>query len=140
MARALGTRSHSRLIHGEYVRLGMTRELKFFNALRDVFVGAKVEGESGYINLMRIKSRYYEMGVFPKLQQEVNEALIRFRLENNDGTRLRNVVFARPCLQKLADDSVRDIKIDYLRRDLERVSKKRDTYVYPHSLWAILDD
>ena len=72
--------------------------------------------------------------------QEVNEALIRFRLENNDGTRLRNVVFARPCLQKLADDSVRNIKIDYLRRDLERVSKKRDTYVYPHSLWAILDD
>jgi len=38
----------------------MTREQKFFNALRDVFVGAKVEGESGYINLMRIKSRYYE--------------------------------------------------------------------------------
>ena len=29
----------------------MTREQKFFNALRDVFVGAKVEGESGYINL-----------------------------------------------------------------------------------------
>lgn len=27
----------------------MNREQKFFNALRDVFVGAKVEGESGYI-------------------------------------------------------------------------------------------
>ena len=36
----------------------MNREQKFFNALRDVFVGAKVEGESGYINLMRIKSLY----------------------------------------------------------------------------------
>jgi hypothetical protein len=34
-------------------RYGMNREQKFFNALRDVFVGAKVEGESGYINLMR---------------------------------------------------------------------------------------
>lgn len=56
----------------------MTREQKFFNALRDVFVGAKVEGESGYINLMRIKSRYYTEGVFPKLQQDINEALKPF--------------------------------------------------------------
>ena len=38
------------------------RVKRFFDALRDVFVGAKVEGESGYINLMRIKSRYYEIG------------------------------------------------------------------------------
>ena len=37
----------------------MTKEQKFYNALKDIFVGAKVEGESGYINLMRIKSRYY---------------------------------------------------------------------------------
>lgn len=56
----------------------MTREQKFFNALREVFVGAKVEGESGYINLMRIKSRYYERGVFPKLQEDINEALRQF--------------------------------------------------------------
>lgn len=56
----------------------MTREEKFFAALRDVFVGAKVEGESGYINLMRIKSRYYETGVFPTLQQDINEALKPF--------------------------------------------------------------
>jgi adenine-specific DNA-methyltransferase len=56
----------------------MTREQKFYSALRDVFVGAKVEGESGYINLMRIKSRYYETGVFPKLEQDINEALKPF--------------------------------------------------------------
>jgi adenine specific DNA methylase Mod len=56
----------------------MNREQRFFNALRDVFVGAKIEGESGYINLMRIKSRYYEKGVFPKLQQDINEALKPF--------------------------------------------------------------
>jgi len=56
----------------------MTKEQKFFNALRDVFVGAKVEGESGYINLMRIKSRYYTEGVFPKLQVGINEALKPF--------------------------------------------------------------
>lgn len=56
----------------------MTREQKFYDALRDVFVGAKVEGESGYINLMRIKSRYYTEGVFPKLQQDINDALKPF--------------------------------------------------------------
>ena len=56
----------------------MTKEQKFFNALRDVFVGAKVEGESGYINLMRIKSRYYEKGVFPKLKHDIGEALKPF--------------------------------------------------------------
>ena len=55
-----------------------TKETKFFNALKDVFIGAKVEGESGYINLMRIKSRYYENGVFPKLKKDINEALKPF--------------------------------------------------------------
>ncbi|GAH85594.1 unnamed protein product [marine sediment metagenome] len=39
----------------------MTKEQKFYGILRDIFVGAKVEGESGHINLMRIKSRYYSV-------------------------------------------------------------------------------
>ncbi len=56
----------------------MNKEQKFFNALRDVFVGAKVEGESGYINLMKIKSRYYTEGVFPQLQKDINKALKSF--------------------------------------------------------------
>ena len=54
------------------------KEEKFYNALKDIFVGAKVEGESGYINLMRIKSGYYEKGVFPKLQSDIEEALKPF--------------------------------------------------------------
>ncbi|MBI4639846.1 MAG: site-specific DNA-methyltransferase [Candidatus Tectomicrobia bacterium] len=56
----------------------MTKEQKFYNTLKDLFVGAKVEGESGYINLMQMKSRYYEKGVFPKLQKDVEEALKSF--------------------------------------------------------------
>ena len=56
----------------------MTKEQKFYNALKDVFVGAKVEGESGYINLMRIKSRYYERGVFPKLQEDIEKEIQPF--------------------------------------------------------------
>jgi len=56
----------------------MSKEQRFYDALKDIFVGAKVEGESGYINLMRIKSRYYEEGVFPKLQKDINESLKPF--------------------------------------------------------------
>lgn len=53
-------------------------EQKFTNALRDIFVGAKIEGESGYINLMRIKSRYYTEGVFPKLMEKIETEIKDF--------------------------------------------------------------
>jgi adenine specific DNA methylase Mod len=53
-------------------------EKKFYDALNDIFVGVKVEGESGYINLMRIKSIYYEEGVFPKLNEDIKKALEPF--------------------------------------------------------------
>jgi len=53
-------------------------EKQFLGALRDIFVGAKVEGDSGYVNLMRIKSRYYEQGVFPQLQKDITAALQPF--------------------------------------------------------------
>lgn len=56
----------------------MKFEKQFFNALQDIFVGAKVEGNSGYVNLMRIKSRYYEQGVFPLLKKDIDEALKPF--------------------------------------------------------------
>ncbi|MGH7800093.1 MAG: site-specific DNA-methyltransferase [Thermodesulfobacteriota bacterium] len=59
-------------------RSSSVKEERFYRSLRDIFVGAKVEGESGYINLMRIKSRYYEKGVFPKLKQDIEEALKPF--------------------------------------------------------------
>jgi len=53
-------------------------EVILYNALKDIFVGAKVEGVSGYINLMKIKSRYYEKGVFPRLGKDIEEALKPF--------------------------------------------------------------
>ena len=47
---------------------------RFYDALRELFVGAKVEGQSGFINLMRIKSRYYTDGVFPRQQEDIEAA------------------------------------------------------------------
>ncbi len=57
----------------------MTKEKKFYDALRDIFVGAKIEGKSGFVNLMQIKSNYYQNYVFPKLQKDINEALKRIQ-------------------------------------------------------------
>ena len=38
----------------------MTKERKFYNKLQEVFIGAKIEGKGGFVNLMRIKSGYYK--------------------------------------------------------------------------------
>lgn len=56
----------------------MTHEQKFLTALKDLFVGAKIEGESGYINLMRFKTAYFEKGVLPKLMEDIEQALKPF--------------------------------------------------------------
>jgi adenine-specific DNA-methyltransferase len=52
----------------------MTQEQKFLDALKDIFIGAHIEGDSGYINLMKIKARYYEQAVFPQLLKDVDKA------------------------------------------------------------------
>ena len=48
------------------------KEKLFFDKLKDVFIGAKIEGESGFINLMRIKSAYFEV-IFKELKKEIEE-------------------------------------------------------------------
>jgi len=56
----------------------ITKEEKFYSRLKDVFLGEKIEGESGYINLMKVKSRYYERGVLPKLKEYIDESTKNF--------------------------------------------------------------
>lgn len=45
---------------------------KFYKALEDIFVGAKVRGKGGFINLMNIKSEHYN-----KIRYAVEEEIIR---------------------------------------------------------------
>jgi adenine-specific DNA-methyltransferase len=52
----------------------MTYEQQFLEALKSIFIGAKVEGDSGYINLMKIKANYFEKGVFPVLMKDIDSA------------------------------------------------------------------
>lgn len=54
------------------------KERRFLDALRDLFVGAKVDGQSGYINLMRIKAGYFERAVEPQLMKDITEAVKSF--------------------------------------------------------------
>jgi len=69
----------------------MTKEQKFYKALQDVFIGAKIEGKGGFVNLMRIKSNYYRkiedilkkdieatLKSHPKLRDELFDKLYSF--------------------------------------------------------------
>lgn len=37
-----------------------TKKDKFYTVLKNIFIGARIEGNSGYVNLMRIKNKYYQ--------------------------------------------------------------------------------
>jgi adenine-specific DNA-methyltransferase len=69
----------------------MTKEQKFYKALQNVFIGAKIEGKGGFINLMRIKSNYYRkienilkkdieaaLKSYPKFRDELFDKLYSF--------------------------------------------------------------
>ena len=46
----------------------------FYDALQDIFIGAQIEGSSGFINLMRIKTSYYEK-ILTLLKHDIDESL-----------------------------------------------------------------
>jgi adenine specific DNA methylase Mod len=52
----------------------MTKEQKFYNALQDIFIGAKIEGQGGFVNLMKIKSNYYSK-IEDILKKDIEAAL-----------------------------------------------------------------
>jgi len=55
----------------------MTKEQIFYKALEDVFVGAKIEGQGGFVNLMKIKSNYYRK-IEGLLKNDVAKALEKY--------------------------------------------------------------
>ncbi|HVM51281.1 MAG TPA: DNA methyltransferase [Candidatus Acidoferrum sp.] len=54
------------------------KERRFLDAMRDIFIGVKVDGQSGFINLMRIKAAYFQKVVEPALMQDIANALKDF--------------------------------------------------------------
>ncbi|MEF3254023.1 MAG: hypothetical protein K6348_00420, partial [Deferribacterales bacterium] len=55
----------------------MTKEQKFYQVLQNVFIGAKIEGTGGFINLMIIKSNYYKK-IEELLKKDIEAALKRY--------------------------------------------------------------
>ncbi|MCX7928590.1 MAG: site-specific DNA-methyltransferase [Patescibacteria group bacterium] len=51
-----------------------SKEDKFYQALQDVFIGAKIEGKGGFVNLMKIKSNYYRK-IEQLLKSDIEKAL-----------------------------------------------------------------
>ena len=38
----------------------MLNEEKFYEAMNNMFVGSKIDGQGGYVNLLHIKNKYYK--------------------------------------------------------------------------------
>lgn len=63
---------------------------RFYNALSNIFigeVGKKIEGNSGYTNLMNIRNKYFKQ-ILPKLEERINEVF-----ENKDKEELYNKLY-----------------------------------------------
>jgi len=56
----------------------VTKEEQFYESLKDIFIGEKIQGKSGFINLMKIKSKYFENIILPNLQKDIDNALKPF--------------------------------------------------------------
>jgi len=56
------------------------KQERFYQILKDLFVGeATIEGKGGYINLLRIKSKYYE-----KVKEEIDEEILKVKARYPD--------------------------------------------------------
>lgn len=56
------------------------KEKLFFDKLKDIFIGTKIEGDSGFINLMQIKSIYFDV-IFKELTKDIEEKVKEFPAE-----------------------------------------------------------
>jgi hypothetical protein len=56
--------------------------------------------------------------------------MIRFAVQNSS-LKLRSVVFSRSSLRRLLRDAARDVKVEYLQRDLLRSAVRRAEFRYP---------
>jgi hypothetical protein len=50
-----------------------------------------------------------------------------------EGLKLKTIVLSRASLRKLIEDPAREVKIEYLRRDLERSAARRAEFRYPRA-------
>jgi hypothetical protein len=59
---------------------------------------------------------------------------IQFRMVPGDGWRIQRIVIGRESLEKLERDPQREVKVEYLKRELSRVASTRRIWAYPRTL------
>lgn len=59
---------------------------------------------------------------------------IQFRIASSDGWRLRRIVLGRESLEKLERDPQREVKLEYLQRDLANAGSTRRIWSYPRTM------
>lgn len=60
-----------------------------------------------------------------------DERMIYYRLRKRFGWRMTSIVLSKDALRNLEDDPQREVKIEYLQRDLERSVGERKEFRYP---------
>lgn len=55
-----------------------TKTHKFFEILENTFVGERIEGRGGYVNLLKVKSEYFNRRVKPELEKLIEEKTQEF--------------------------------------------------------------
>lgn len=59
---------------------------------------------------------------------------IQVRLVPGDERRLQRIILGRDSLEKLERDPQRDVKVDYLKRELAQAVSSRRVWAYPRAL------
>jgi adenine specific DNA methylase Mod len=114
-------------------------EIRFYEVLKNIFIGAKVEGISGYINLMKIKSKYFEK-IFEILQKEIEEKVREFPEFKEELYEKLYSFFKRYFSES---GSIYFVSTPYSERIYERVyTDKKDVSIFwkTHMLYYVKSD
>jgi hypothetical protein len=87
---------------------------------------------TGTIHELRVAEEIVNVlpgGSFMRVCSEERD-VIRYAIRSND-LKLRTVVLSRASLRRLINDPAREVKIEYLQRDLLRSAKRRAAFQYP---------
>lgn len=59
---------------------------------------------------------------------------LQLRIAPSDGWKLRRIILSRESLERLARDPQRDVKVEYLKRELTLAATTRRIWSYPRTL------
>lgn len=74
------------------------------------------------------------------LSEEPDRGVVRYEVADAlNGWKLKEIVFSRKSLLRLIDDPNRDVKIAYIRREIERAAPSKAFWMFPRLPLAEMD-